>query len=92
MNAVVEDWARTFDLKDLRADPTRNLVGDATAEPTDESVGALSHPVSLILAEYGTQIPLGSKIKVLCLNSRLSKKKKFLLSFTSGVAVLRQRF
>ena len=77
MNAVVEDWARTFDLKELRADPRRNLVGDATAEPTDESVGALSHPVSLILAEYGTQIPLGSKIKVLCLNSRLSRKTSF---------------
>ena len=45
MNAVVEDWAKTFglkdlkDLKDLRTDPTRNLVGDATAGPTDEPVG-----------------------------------------------------
>lgn len=77
MNAVVEDWAKTFDLKELRADPTRNPVGDATAEPTDESVGTMSHPVSLILAEYGTQIPLGSKIKVLCLNSRLPKKMFF---------------
>ena len=65
LNLVMEEWARTIGCEELRKDTSHSLVGEATAEPTDESVALLFEPISMILAQFGTQIPIGSKIKVL---------------------------
>ena len=62
----MEEWAKSIGCEALREDKSHNLVGDATAEPTDESVASLFSPISMILAQFGTQIPVGSKIQVLC--------------------------
>ena len=51
--------------EEVRADPARNIMGTATADPTDESVASLHETVSMVLANFGTQIPHGSKIKVI---------------------------
>lgn len=50
--------------EEVRADPGRNIMGTATADATEESVASLHGIVSMVLANFGTQIPLGSKIKV----------------------------
>lgn len=65
LNLVMEEWTKSIGCEALRKDASHSLVGEATAEPTDESVASLFEPISMILAQFGTQIPIGSKIKVL---------------------------
>ena len=64
MVAVFEELVRSLGCAEVRTDPSRNLLGTATADPTEESVAALHETVSMVLANFGTQIPLGAKIKV----------------------------
>eukprot|EP00435_Cladocopium_sp_Y103_P002147 s4821_g1.t1 len=63
LTAVLEELVRSQGCAEIRADPSRNLMGTATADPTEESVASLADTVSMVLAHFGTQIPLGSKIR-----------------------------
>ena len=51
-------------MPDLRKDKNHNLVGGAGLDPTEESVGQLFDPISMIMAQFGKAIPLGSKFVV----------------------------
>ena len=62
----MEDWVRDLGVQTIRALPDRSLVGTASAEPTDESVSGLFGPISMLLAHFGTYVPMGSKIKAPC--------------------------
>lgn len=64
MVAVLEEHVKSQGCEEVRADPGRNIMGTATADATEESVASLHGIVSMVLANFGTQIPLGSKIKV----------------------------
>ena len=64
MGAMLLHHASQIGLKELREDPQHNMLCGATATVTDDSVGKLAEPVGLILAQFGTQIPVGSKFKV----------------------------
>ena len=66
LKATLEDWARDLGIATIRTIPGRSLVGTASAEPTDESVSGLFGPISMLLAHFGTYVPVGSKIKVPC--------------------------
>lgn len=49
----------------IRDDPQHNLLGDvATVDPTEEGTATLFFPLSMILAQYGKDLPAGSKFKV----------------------------
>jgi len=61
---VVDQWSRDKGLVELRACPKHTLVGDVAPDPTEESVSSLFEPIAMVLAHFGTQIPVGSKFKV----------------------------
>lgn len=60
---VISSWATSIGLPKLRKDPAHNLVGEASADPTDDTVASLATPLELILANFGKDIPVGSKFK-----------------------------
>ena len=64
--AMVEEWCKSLGVVELRASSDHSFLGDISGEPTDETVAALFEPISMLLAQFGTQVPNGSKIKVLC--------------------------
>ena len=67
LSCVLDDWARSIGLVDLRSDPRHNLIGDvATVDPTEEGASALFHPLSLIIAQFGQTLPNMAKFKVSC--------------------------
>ena len=66
MKEVLEQWAKEVGVQDLRTSKDHSLVGEATAEPSDDSVAAMFTPIAMVLANFGTQIPVGSKMKVTC--------------------------
>ena len=66
LQEVLEQWAKELGVQDLRASKDHSLVGEATAEPSDESVAAMFNPIAMVLANFGTQIPVGSKMKATC--------------------------
>ena len=64
---MVDEWCRSKGLAELRACEKPSLVGDVAPDPSEESVSTLFQPVAMVLAQFGTQIPVGSKFKVLWL-------------------------
>ena len=63
LTSVLEEKAKEIGVNELRASSDKNLWGEATAEPSDESVAGMFNPIAMVLAHFGTQIPVGSKIK-----------------------------
>ena len=62
---LFDEWARNIGLKELREDEHHNLLGDvATVDPSEEGAAALYFPLSMLLAQYGKDLPNGSKFKV----------------------------
>ena len=64
LKCVLEDWSKTLGVPDLRKDKNHNLVGGAGLDPTEESVGQLFDPISMIMAQFVKALPLGSKFVV----------------------------
>ena len=75
MKEVLEEWAKELGVQDLRGSNDRSLLGEATAEPCDESVAAMFNPIAMVLANFGTQIPVGTKIKATCQHARQHGKE-----------------
>ena len=48
---------------ELRACPKHSIVGDAPVDPTEESVGKFFDQIAMVLAQFGTTVPNGSKFK-----------------------------
>ena len=65
LKCLLDDWCQQKGLQDLRACPKHTLLGDVSVDPTEESVASLFEPIAMVLAQFGVQLPFGSKFKVL---------------------------
>ena len=61
---MVEDWAKSLGVEELRASKTHSLVGDCTPDPTDQTVATLFDPVAMIAAQFGKVVPAAPKFVV----------------------------
>ena len=64
LGCLLDEWARSIGLKELRDDPGHNLLGDvATADPSEEGAASLQFPLSMLFAQFGKDLPIGAKFK-----------------------------
>lgn len=64
MRQLLDYHVRSLGQEVIRADPQHSLLCGAAADPSEESVALLAEPISMIVAQFGTSIPVGSKFKV----------------------------
>lgn len=64
LRQLLDYHVRSLGQEVIRADPQHSLLCGAGADPSEESVALLSEPISMIIAQFGTSIPVGSKFKV----------------------------
>lgn len=62
--ALLTEWLFSLGLMEVRADPQHCLLNKADVQPSEESVGQLCEPLSMLAAQFGCRFPAGSKFKV----------------------------
>ena len=63
LKVLVNQWAHEKGLVELRDDAQHNFLGAATPDPSNQGILEFMDPLAMLLAHYGTAIPVGSKFK-----------------------------